>query len=113
MMRPMVLEFPGDRSAFDADCQYLLGDALLVAPVFTADGTVEYYVPEGEWTSLLDGSVAGGRRWISEKHGYDSVPLRVRPGTVLPSERWRTVRTTTGRTASRSAASSCPTASTA
>ncbi|GAA5206100.1 alpha-xylosidase [Microbacterium kyungheense] len=84
MMRPMVLEFPGDRSGFDADTQYMLGEALLVAPVFTADGTVEYYVPEGEWTSLLDGSVVDGRRWITETHGYDSVPLRVRPGTVLP-----------------------------
>ena len=84
MMRPLVLEFPDDRSTFDADCQYLLGDALLVAPVFTADGTVEYYLPEGRWTSLLDGSVADGRRWVAEQHGYDSVPLRVRPGTVLP-----------------------------
>ncbi|GAA5202792.1 alpha-xylosidase [Microbacterium jejuense] len=84
MMRPMVLEFPGDRSGFDADTQYMLGDALLVAPVFTAEGTVEYYVPEGEWTSLIDGSVAAGQRWITETHGYDSVPLRVRPGTVLP-----------------------------
>ena len=84
MMRPMVLEFPGDRSGYDADTQYMLGEALLVAPVFTADGTVEYYVPEGEWTSLLDGSVQDGRRWVTETHGYDSVPLRVRPGTVLP-----------------------------
>jgi alpha-D-xyloside xylohydrolase len=84
MMRPMALEFPGDRSGFDADTQYMLGDALLVAPIFTADGSVEYYVPEGEWTSLLDGSVTDGRRWVSETHGYDSVPLRVRPGTVLP-----------------------------
>jgi alpha-D-xyloside xylohydrolase len=41
-------------------------------------------VPEGEWISLLDGSAVDGRRWITETHGYDSVPLRVRPGTVLP-----------------------------
>lgn len=84
MMRPMALEFPGDRSGFDADTQYMLGEALLVAPVFTADGTVEYYVPEGRWISLIDDSVVDGRRWVTETHGYDSVPLRVRPGTVLP-----------------------------
>ncbi len=84
MMRPLVLEFPHDRSTHDADVQYLLGDSLLVAPVFTADGSVEYYLPEGEWTSLLSGDVADGRRWVRERHGYDSVPLRVRPGTVLP-----------------------------
>ncbi|WP_308492877.1 alpha-xylosidase [Microbacterium terrisoli] len=84
MMRPLVLEFPDDRSGFDADTQYMLGDALMVAPVFRADGSVEYYLPEGQWSSLLDGTVTDGRRWRTETHGYDSLPLRVRPGTVLP-----------------------------
>ncbi|MCS3841791.1 alpha-xylosidase [Microbacterium sp. AK031] len=84
MMRPMVLEFPDDRSGFDADTQYMLGDALLVAPVFTAEGDVEYYLPAGSWTSLLDGEVAEGSRWPTENHDYRGLPLRVRPGTVLP-----------------------------
>ncbi len=84
MMRPLVLEFPDDRTTHDADVQYLLGDALMVAPVFGEDGDVEYYLPDGRWTSLLTGDVAEGRRWHAERHGYDSVPLRVRPGTVLP-----------------------------
>ncbi|WP_243064437.1 alpha-xylosidase [Humibacter sp. RRB41] len=84
MMRPMVLEFPDDRGGYDADCQYMLGDALLVAPIFTADGSVQYYLPEGRWTSLLDASVQDGYRWVAESHGYHSLPLRVRPGTVLP-----------------------------
>ncbi|SIT66629.1 alpha-xylosidase [Microbacterium sp. RU33B] len=84
MMRPMPLEFPADRSGYDADTQYMLGGSLLVAPILRADGTVEYYVPDGEWTSLLDGSVVNGPRWVTETHGYESIPLRVRPGTVLP-----------------------------
>jgi alpha-D-xyloside xylohydrolase len=84
MMRPMVLEFPDDRGGYDADCQYMLGDSLLVAPVFTADGSVEYYLPQGQWTALLDGSSRDGYRWQVEKHGFDSLPLLVRPGTVLP-----------------------------
>lgn len=84
MVRPMVLEFPEDRSGHDADTQYMLGDSLLVAPVFTAEGDASYYVPFGAWTSLIDGSVVDGGRWIDENHDYLSVPLRVRPGTVLP-----------------------------
>lgn len=84
MMRPMVLEFPGDRGGFGVDTQYMLGGSLLVAPVFTAEGDVEYYVPEGRWTNLLDGSVVSGPRWVTERHGFDSLPLLVRPGTVLP-----------------------------
>lgn len=88
MMRPMVLEFPHDRGAHPVDTQYMLGDALLVAPVFTADGAVEYYVPEGTWTRLLGGgthtATVTGPRWVTEEHGFDSLPLLVRPGTVLP-----------------------------
>lgn len=84
LMRPMVLEFPDDRTAAVVDSQYLLGDALLVAPVFTADGTVDVYVPEGTWTSLLDGSTLVGPRWFRQTHGFESLPLLVRPGTVLP-----------------------------
>ena len=38
MMRPMVLEFPDDPAAAHLDRQYMLGDDLLVAPVFSADG---------------------------------------------------------------------------
>lgn len=83
MMRPMVLEFPDDRGARGVDLQYMLGDSLLVSPVFTPDGRCETYLPEGRWTHLLDGSVAGGG-WVERTYDFDSLGLYVRPGTVLP-----------------------------
>ncbi len=84
MARPMLLEFPEDPSTATIETQYMLGGSLLVAPVFTADGTVTYYVPEGTWTHLLDGHQVTGPRWVTERYGFDSLPLLVRPGTVLP-----------------------------
>jgi alpha-D-xyloside xylohydrolase len=84
VMRPMVVEFPDEPGAASVDTQYMLGESLLVAPVFTADGDVDVYVPEGEWTSLLDGSTVSGPRWHRQRHGFASLPLLVRPGTVLP-----------------------------
>lgn len=84
MMRPMVLEFPGDRGAAPVDTQYMLGDALLVAPVFTPDGVVEYYLPPGPWTHLETGARVTGPGWFRETHAVDSLPLMVRPGSVLP-----------------------------
>jgi alpha-D-xyloside xylohydrolase len=89
VMRPMVLQFPDDRTAASVDTQYMLGPSLLVAPVFS-ESRVEYYVPSGEWTRLSDVGGAGlaptvtGPRWVTEEHGFDSLPLLVRPGTVLP-----------------------------
>ncbi|MYT74447.1 MULTISPECIES: alpha-xylosidase [unclassified Streptomyces] len=83
-MRPMVLEFPDDPTCRTLDRQYMLGPDLLVAPVFSADGDVEYYLPEGTWTHLLTGEHVQGPGWRRETHGFDSLPLYVRPGAVLP-----------------------------
>ena len=84
VMRPMALEFPDDPAAAHLDRQYMLGPELLVAPVFSAEGDVEFYVPAGEWTHLLTGETVTGGGWRRERHGFDSLPLYVRPGAVLP-----------------------------
>ncbi|MEW9551714.1 alpha-xylosidase [Nonomuraea sp. NPDC050783] len=84
VMRAMQLEFPGDRACDHLDAQYMLGPDLLVAPVLSGEGEVSYYVPAGEWTRLLDGEVVTGPAWRTERHGFDSLPLLVRPGAVLP-----------------------------
>ncbi len=84
MMRAMRLEFPDDPGCTYLDRQYMLGDSLLVAPVFSPDGVVDYYVPAGTWTSLLTGETVTGPGWFREKHGVFSLPLLVRPNTLLP-----------------------------
>lgn len=83
ILRPMVLEFPGDRTCHAIDTQYMLGDSLLVAPVFAPDGEVEVYLPEGRWTSVFDGSVEEGGRWLRQRHGFMTLPLYVREGADL------------------------------
>ncbi len=84
MLRAMMLEFPDDPACNFLDLQYMLGDSLLVAPVLSHRGNVNYYVPEGKWTDLLDGHVVEGPRWVKETRGFMSLPLLVRPNTVLP-----------------------------
>lgn len=84
MMRAMFVEFPDDPGCDTLDRQYMLGPSLLVAPIFSSDGTVDYYLPAGHWTNLISGEVVEGGRWIRETHGFLSLPLMVRPNTVLP-----------------------------
>jgi alpha-D-xyloside xylohydrolase len=84
MMRPMVMEFPDDPAASHLDRQYMLGPDILVAPVLSADGTVTFYLPEGRWTSLLDGTAVSGARWFTQQHGFDTLPVYVREGAILP-----------------------------
>ncbi|MFF2465582.1 alpha-xylosidase [Streptomyces mirabilis] len=83
VMRAMLLEFPDDPAAATLDRQYMLGDDLLVAPVLTDDGTVEYYVPEGTWTNVLTGVQVTGPRWARERHGFHTLPLLARPDSVI------------------------------
>lgn len=83
MMRPMFLEFPKDRACETLDRQYMFGDSLLVAPIFKESGEVEYYVPEGRWLNLLTGHTVEGGTWQKETHDYFSLPLLVRPGSIL------------------------------
>lgn len=83
IVRPMAVEFQDDPACAYLDQQYMLGPSLMVVPVFREDGYSQYYLPEGKWTNLLDSrTVRSG--WQHEKHGYRSLPLMVRPGTVLP-----------------------------
>ncbi len=83
VMRAMFVEFPADPTCLYLDRQYMLGDNLLVAPVFAADGGVTYYVPAGNWTHFVTGAVKQGPAWVTETHDALSLPLLVRPGTVI------------------------------
>lgn len=99
MMRSMVLEYENDPSCEDIDSQYMLGNDLLVAPVFRDDGVARFYVPDAsgaasrsddgqahagdEWTNLLTGKKYAPGRWYTEKFDYRTLPLLVRPGANL------------------------------
>lgn len=82
MMRALFVEFPRDRTAWLVDQQYMLGEHLLVAPVF-GESDVEYYLPVGVWTNILTGSEVTGSRWVRESHDMTSLPLLLRPGSAI------------------------------
>jgi alpha-D-xyloside xylohydrolase len=84
LMRPMLLGFAGDPAVAYLDRQYLLGPDLLVAPVFSATGDVDFYLPAGGWTDFWTGERTTGGGWRRERHGFRSLPLYVRDGAVLP-----------------------------
>jgi alpha-D-xyloside xylohydrolase len=83
VMRAMLLEFPDDPACDYLDLQYMLGDSLLVAPVFSHAGDVAYYLPAGRWTNFITGAVAEGPGWVRETHDFMSLPLMVRPNSVI------------------------------
>ena len=84
VMRAMMMEYPTDPAAEDVDRQYMLGDAVMVAPVFRADGVCDFYLPEGKWTHLLSGETVEGGRWQRGTYDFFSLPVFVRENSILP-----------------------------
>ena len=84
VMRAMMMEYPTDPAAEDVDRQYMLGDAIMVAPVFRADGVCDFYLPAGKWTHLLTGETVEGGRWHRGTYDFFSLPVFVRENSILP-----------------------------
>ena len=61
----------------------MLGDSILVAPIFNDQGEAKYYLPEGKWTNFITGKKYDGGRWIKEYHDYLSIPMMVKENSLL------------------------------
>jgi len=83
VMRPMVMEYPDDSICHTLDKQYMLGDSLLVAPVFFADGHCDVYLPEGRYTNFLTGESVIGGKIIKGTYDYFNIPVFVPENTLL------------------------------
>lgn len=83
VMRPMVFEFTDDPAVPYLDSQYMLGEALLVAPILREDGVCQYYLPKGTWTHFQSGEVRAGGSWQEDTYGYFSLPLYVKENTLM------------------------------
>ncbi len=84
MMRAMVIDYGYDRAALTVDTQYMLGDSLLVAPVFNEDGMCDFYLPSGgTWTDIQTGEQLEGGNWYTKKYDYFGMPLYAKPNSII------------------------------
>ncbi|GII30036.1 glycoside hydrolase family 31 protein [Planotetraspora mira] len=86
LMRPLLLEFPGDAAAWAVDDQFMFGRDLLVAPV-TAPGarSREVYLPAGaSWTHTDTGVVHLGGTRVTVDAPLNRIPLFARDDARLP-----------------------------
>jgi len=86
MMRPLVMDFPGDQEARNIPDQFMFGPGLLVAPV-TQPGAQSrsVYLPAGtSWTDFWTGKTYAGGQRIEAVAPIQTLPLFVKAGTILP-----------------------------
>ena len=82
-MRSMVLEYTEDRNCWYLDKQYMLGDNLLVAPIFNDQSIGSFYLPKGTWTDFFTGEVTDGGIWVEKACDYLHLPLMVRENSII------------------------------
>ena len=83
MMRALVVEFPDDPTTWNIDDQWLLGEHLLVAPIYDTSNRRRAYLPAGRWTDWWTGESFDGGRWIAVDAPLDQLPLWIRDGGVI------------------------------
>jgi len=83
VMRPMVMQYPNDPLCHPLDTQYMLGDSLLVAPVFNENGQRSLYLPDGTFTNFFTGEVVQGGRMLHGTYDYMTLPVFVPENTLL------------------------------
>lgn len=64
--------------------QYMAGEYLLVAPVFTGETSRKVILPKGKWYDFYTGKYAGNGEVISVTPGLDKIPVYVKDGGVIP-----------------------------
>ena len=64
--------------------QYMMGDAILVAPMFAGETTREVILPKGKWYDFYTGNLVGEEEIITITPGLDRIPLFVKDGGIIP-----------------------------
>uniref|UniRef100_A0A0P4VW06 DUF5110 domain-containing protein n=1 Tax=Scylla olivacea TaxID=85551 RepID=A0A0P4VW06_SCYOL len=89
VVRPLVHEFSSDRHTLGVDDQFLWGAALMISPVLTPATTQrQVYFPQDAWYDYYSGTPVqfpGEKATIRAPR--DTIPLHIRGGHVLPTQR--------------------------
>ena len=86
IMRGLVMDFRTDAKAREIGDQYMFGPALLVNPVTTYKArTRSVYLPNAAgWYDFWTGAAFSGGQTIDAPAPYESLPLFVRAGSIIP-----------------------------
>ena len=85
ILRPLLFEHPGDEATYAADDEFLLGDALLVAPI--ARPGIEHrhvYLPAGTWVHCWTGERIEGPAHVLAHAPLGRPALYARANAAVP-----------------------------
>jgi alpha-D-xyloside xylohydrolase len=82
--RALAMDWPEDVAAHKVDDAYLMGDSLLVAPMFAGQTERKVYLPAGEWFDFHTRRPLAGGQTHTVAADLQTVPMFVRGGSIVP-----------------------------
>ncbi len=83
--RALALDSPEDRTLSAIDDQYMVGDRMLVAPLFAGEPSRSVALPSGvDWHDFWTGAAVAGGTQITVPASVKNIPVYVKTGSVIP-----------------------------
>ena len=91
--RALVLDAPTDQRLYDVDDQYMVGDRMMVAPLFAGEPDRKVVMPLGTWHDFWTGAQIQGGTEFFLPASTERIPVYVKSGSIVP---WADVGMHTG-----------------
>jgi alpha-D-xyloside xylohydrolase len=82
--RALILDYPADPACHKIDDQFMMGEDLLVAPIFAGQVERKVYLPEGDWYDFHSHQKYPGQQWHTIQADLQTIPLFVKSKAILP-----------------------------
>ncbi len=86
ILRPLVMHYQSDRTTWECNDEYLVGDSMLAAPITEQGARARMvYLPEGIWVDYWTGERISGGQYILKEAPLDLCPIYIKGGSILPT----------------------------
>jgi len=82
--RALVLDSPDDKRLHKIDDQYMVGDRMMVAPLFAGEKSRKIVFPEGNWHDFWTGAPIQSATEVSVPSSTEKIPVYVKSGSLVP-----------------------------
>lgn len=83
-IRALVMDWPDDPATYGVDDQFMAGQSLMVAPIFTGEKKRSVYLPQGDWYDFWTGEMFTGGKVIEVSKPLDQIPVYIKDNSLLP-----------------------------
>jgi alpha-D-xyloside xylohydrolase len=82
--RALVLDAPKDQSLYGVDDQFMVGDRMMVAPLFAGEPGRKVVIPQGAWHDFWTGKQIEGGTELYLPASTERIPVYVKSGSIVP-----------------------------